>query len=234
MKDSKDKNKVKGGLADNMSIQDIAKKHKVSVTVINSAINKGVKVEMEHTSDKNVAYEIAKDHVFEDPKYYDKLKMVEGNKINESFEEYSNDALTDMIVNLSRYEGNEESIQSVRNELKKRKGVSENLKEDVDLKIIDQAPDTITIVVKYNNRNAGIIMIAPSPTKEDTIEIVGIKFKKDYEEMHIISDAVKTLWSLFTDKQSIIVSPKLEAVQFWNSLGFQRISPNYLISNRGH
>jgi len=35
------------------------------------------KVEMEHTDDKKVAFEIAKDHIFEDPKYYDKLKTIE-------------------------------------------------------------------------------------------------------------------------------------------------------------
>lgn len=41
------------------------------------ALAEGVKVEMEHTDDKNVAKEIARDHLAEDPAYYKKLKKME-------------------------------------------------------------------------------------------------------------------------------------------------------------
>ena len=71
-----------GGLADKYSLGDLAKKHGVGVDEIKSQIAKGMKVEMEHTNDKKVAFEIAKDHIFEDPKYYDKLKTIE-NRIYE-------------------------------------------------------------------------------------------------------------------------------------------------------
>lgn len=37
----------------------------------------GIKVEMEHTNDPNVAKEIAKDHLTEDPEYYVKLATIE-------------------------------------------------------------------------------------------------------------------------------------------------------------
>lgn len=43
-------------------------------------------------------------------------------KENINFSEYSNDALTDMITNLSRYENNEREIQSIKDELARRKG----------------------------------------------------------------------------------------------------------------
>lgn len=39
---------------------------------------KGIKVELEHTKDSKLAKSIAKDHLKEDPKYYDKLEKVEG------------------------------------------------------------------------------------------------------------------------------------------------------------
>lgn len=39
----------------------------------------------------------------------------------ESFKDYSNDALTDMIINSSRFEGNEEGIARVKAELERRK-----------------------------------------------------------------------------------------------------------------
>ena len=40
----------------------------------------------------------------------------------ESFEDYSDDALTDMIINSSRFEGNEDIIARVKQELARRKG----------------------------------------------------------------------------------------------------------------
>jgi len=69
--------KIKGGLADSKSLQDIADKHSVSLSAIESALADGIKVEPEHTTDKKVAEEIAKDHLFEDAEYYTKLKTIE-------------------------------------------------------------------------------------------------------------------------------------------------------------
>jgi len=69
--------KLEGGLADKKTVGDIAKKHKMDVQSIKKHLNDGMKVEMEHTKDKTKAKEIAMDHLFEDPKYYDKLKKIE-------------------------------------------------------------------------------------------------------------------------------------------------------------
>lgn len=41
-------------------------------------IQKGIKVEMEHTTDRNVAMSIVLDHLKENPHYYQKLRAVEG------------------------------------------------------------------------------------------------------------------------------------------------------------
>lgn len=70
-------NKVEGGLADGKTAEDIAAKHDVSVDDINVQIEKGCKVESEHTEDQAIAKEIAMDHLMEDPKYYDKLATIE-------------------------------------------------------------------------------------------------------------------------------------------------------------
>jgi hypothetical protein len=64
-------------LAKGMSLRDISDKHGVSFEDIKKEAERGVKVEMEHTYDVNVAYDIAKDHLFEDPKYYTKLAKIE-------------------------------------------------------------------------------------------------------------------------------------------------------------
>ena len=68
---------VPGGLAKGLSLNDIAEKHGVSVDMMVAEFKKGIAVEMEHTTDREVAKEITLDHLFEDPKYYNKLKKVE-------------------------------------------------------------------------------------------------------------------------------------------------------------
>lgn len=73
----KAKDQIKGGLADNLSIEQIAEKHGVSVKSIKKQIKVGKKVEMEHVNDKGKAEEISKDHLTEDPKYYTRLAKME-------------------------------------------------------------------------------------------------------------------------------------------------------------
>ena len=77
--ESKVKDLIPGGLGAKLRSptmkkqhQEIADKHGVSLEDIEKQIQKGMKVEMEHTSDPEYAHEIAMDHVIEDPKYYDK------------------------------------------------------------------------------------------------------------------------------------------------------------------
>ena len=53
--------------------EHIAKKHNVSLDVINKALKKGIAVEHEHTKDTSIAKEIALDHLGERPDYYAKL-----------------------------------------------------------------------------------------------------------------------------------------------------------------
>jgi hypothetical protein len=84
--------KLEGGLADNMSFEDLAKKHNVSVEDIINQMEKGVNIEMEHTSEMLLAFEIAMDHLFEDPKYYDKLEKIEGNSHKEEAKEATSSA----------------------------------------------------------------------------------------------------------------------------------------------
>jgi hypothetical protein len=68
---------LKGGKADNMSLEDISKKHKVPLEDIKRQFQKGMKVEKEHSDNDKSIKEIVMDHLSEDPKYYDKLKKVE-------------------------------------------------------------------------------------------------------------------------------------------------------------
>lgn len=67
----------KGGKADNLSLEDIAKKHNIDITELQKELEKGIKVELEHTDDEKKAEEIAKDHLFEFPDYYTRLLDME-------------------------------------------------------------------------------------------------------------------------------------------------------------
>jgi len=70
-------NNIKGGLSDNKTIEDIAKKHGVSVSEIEKQLDKGIKVELEHTNDEKIAKEISLDHLYELPDYYSRLTKIE-------------------------------------------------------------------------------------------------------------------------------------------------------------
>ena len=76
--------KLKGGLSDKKSLEDIAKKHKVSITQIQNQLKIGMKVEKEHTDTTKMAEEIAMDHLYEDPNYYSKLKKIETKEATSS------------------------------------------------------------------------------------------------------------------------------------------------------
>jgi hypothetical protein len=75
-------NELKGGLADNKSLVQIAKKHNAKnyyqindiVKSLEKQVKLGLPIEMDHTDSKDKALEIVYDHLFEDPKYYSKLK----------------------------------------------------------------------------------------------------------------------------------------------------------------
>lgn len=77
--------KLKGGVSDKMSLEDIAKKHDKKgyyhigdmVKFLKKQLDKGIKIEKEHTNNELMAKEIAMDHLSEDPNYYIKLKQIE-------------------------------------------------------------------------------------------------------------------------------------------------------------
>jgi hypothetical protein len=61
------KDRIKGGLADKKQPLGFNQK----------ALKQGIKVEAEHTTDREIAMEIAMDHLSEDSKYYKRLSKME-------------------------------------------------------------------------------------------------------------------------------------------------------------
>jgi hypothetical protein len=85
-------NKLEGGGADNKSLVQIAKKHNAKnhyqiddmVKSLKKQVDMGLPIEMDHTNDKDKAKEIVYDHLWEDPKYYSKLKKADIDETDSS------------------------------------------------------------------------------------------------------------------------------------------------------
>lgn len=79
------RDKIPGGLSEDKTLEDFRKRYKdkgypdVSdfEKQLNDKLQQGIKVEMEHTTDRSIAQEIAQDHIWEDFFYYDKLAKME-------------------------------------------------------------------------------------------------------------------------------------------------------------
>jgi len=92
IKISKDIDNLPGGKADKKSFYDLIIHHgdeswpkeklKSLEKSLTQELEKGIEVELEHTSDNAMAEEIAMDHLWEDAKYYSKLSTIhhEGSK----------------------------------------------------------------------------------------------------------------------------------------------------------
>jgi len=88
-----DEDKIPGGLAQGKTLIDLAKKYdekgyyepkQYAAEYIKPKLMKGIKVEMEHTTDVRIATEIAMDHLWEDINYYEKLAKIETDNIAEA------------------------------------------------------------------------------------------------------------------------------------------------------
>lgn len=85
------KEKIEGGKSSGKTIQEIANKHGVSPKLIEQQLTKGIKIELEHTEDEEVAKEIALDHLVESPIYYNLLEKMEAQMETEANENQENE-----------------------------------------------------------------------------------------------------------------------------------------------
>jgi hypothetical protein len=66
-------------LKPHLSVQQIAKKHRLEVSFIQKQLDMGEPIEHEHTKDHNLARDIALQHIDEIPDYYTRLKKMEAD-----------------------------------------------------------------------------------------------------------------------------------------------------------
>lgn len=128
----KQANALDGGFADDLTIEDIAKMHDISLDKMVKQLKMGIKVEYEHTKDKTISTEIALDHLYEIPDYYTRLAKMEDEakkegKLSEPEDKKegklteSKKQSTDKIILsfLRKYKGNKVLDKDVHNLAKK-------------------------------------------------------------------------------------------------------------------
>jgi len=176
--ESKKADKIPGGLADEKSPKDFDK----------DQIAKGVKVEMEHTDDKELAKEITMDHLTENDKYYDHLEEMEKDMDKDSFSIFDlhKTSETQLQYSLDKFiPGKTIVVFTMNNKPHKKRIV------DVD-KIHGR------IIVDINGKNVGIpesrVQIADEEENISDIPLPKANFPRTY----------KNLFSLekIADKQS--------------------------------
>ena len=137
------KDKLHGGKADDKTPEDFD----------SDDIEIGTAVEREHSSNPDVATEIAMDHLIEDPDYYDKLissGIADEEGAIELYDELKDDSDTekakhDIMDNMGEDEGEEVDIED-EDELGTDKA---DIEEDEDNEIINEYPEDIEEKINY-------------------------------------------------------------------------------------
>lgn len=199
--------KIKGGLSDKMTKQDIADKFNVTISKIEKQLKMGIDVEMEHVNSRKLAKEIAMDHLVEIPDYYTRLDKME----KEAKKKW-------------------DVKESTKNNIKRL------FREHVELQVTDETPDVSTYDINYNGRQVGQIGIGPVNEMDNTLEIVFVILepREEFQSMKLISETILSLWAEFKDTQTIILTPMPESRTFWHKMGAKRLNDSFLMFNRGH
>lgn len=156
--------KLDGGKGDNLTIEQLAEKHNVSVDTLEIELEKAIEIELEHTDDREVAKEIAMDHLSEQADYYEKLEKVENSdekpneldsrfsQIEKSFEEKLNMAMQSYEERLNNTIKTLEEVQKENAELKRTQpmGNFTQRPNEGDLKKVEKRDE---IAIKYKKYN---------------------------------------------------------------------------------
>jgi len=185
-----DENLLPGGKGDKTDISNIDKNQLIV----------GIYVELEHTNDKNIAKEVAIDHLTENPEYYSKL--VDAGLVDEK-EALSVYNKLFNIVNEEKMEKNKKQLQALLVKTKKVQKILESqLNEEDDLKkTYEKLLSEYTKKHKFTLESARDLL---ELVKNASPQKVGTKYRgsikqKDIDKMQLL---LKTLSELGDDLDS--------------------------------
>lgn len=133
----KEENEIVGGNADDKTVESIAAKHNITVEELEKAIEQGVKVEAEHTTDTEKAREIALDHLAESPKYYEELAKMEEDLKKKELEE--NSKKTEVVNFNEKLTSLEKRFDEILGKVKEKDEVIKKLEEE-NAKLLKTTP----------------------------------------------------------------------------------------------
>jgi len=135
--------KLPGGLADKKNPKDFD----------SEKLKEGIKIELEHTDDPEIAKEISMDHLTEDPDYYKKLKTIESAVIVE-------DKVVARKVEEFLMLQKELNKQIEKMELitKKQEGLKNYIEEKLGKELYDRAGEAQELLVKIKTKTIKLKM----------------------------------------------------------------------------
>ena len=141
----------------------------------------------------------------------------------ENFDKYSNDALTDMIVNLSRYQDNEKDIEGIKRELEKRKKevVSEAKKE----KATNYEPtpaglpaEAVSRGIDYELEAIGVNTGVEMPTEEQLAKVTAKVNKNLAKNMNYYLDLIAGESKKVDKHDKLVAATKKNTVDTFNGM----------------
>jgi hypothetical protein len=109
------------------SIEQIAKKHRMDVSFVKRQLEMGIPIEHEHTQDRDLATDIALQHLDEIPDYYTRLKKMESDakKHHKKFKDVTESAVEELERGLKKLDNiSYNSIDKLMRGIMKRRGLT--------------------------------------------------------------------------------------------------------------
>ena len=152
------------------TLKALAKKHDMPLSDMGIQLNKGIKVELEHTGDRLVAKEIALDHLNELPDYYDRLKKMEKSPVKEADNPFASAPSQGSSVDALAKQNDQtsqSSTQGSEDTTLGRKDVEDLMVGD-DIEVIDIDGDPTPVTVK-TARGPGDTLVVQTDKGEEHI-----------------------------------------------------------------
>ena len=132
-------------LKPHLSVEQIAKKHRLDVSFIQKQLDMGEPIEHEHTKDHSLAMDIALQHLDEIPDYYTRLKKMEADakKEHKKFKDVKESAISELENGLKKLPNpTYDSIDNLMRNIMKKHDISAKNLHNSFVKVHDKTPDT--------------------------------------------------------------------------------------------
>ena len=141
----------------------------------------------------------------------------------ENFDNYSNDALADMIVNLSRYQDNEKDIEDIKKELKKRKNSAVSEAKTEKATNYEPTPaglpaEAVSRGIDYELEAIGVNTGVEMPTEEQLAKVTAKVNKNLAKNMNYYLDLIAGESKKVDKHDKLVAATKKNTVDTFNGM----------------